>query len=300
MRFKPAAGRKFARGAWAAGVCASAILLAPSVSNAQTSTERVLKDGHITIGIFNQSPWGYVGNDGKAAGIGPDMIAAVLGPIGVKKVDFVVMDLGALIPSLLARRIDAVASGLAITEQRCQQVIFTNPDVVVGDGVVVLSGNPHNIHSYANIVANPSLTLGGQRGSSNTANAKLAGVPRDRLLEFPDTHSGLAALLSGRTAADTESIATAIKVTSDPALKGKIELARPFKGAILANGIEAANYAAIAFRKEDLELRNAYNRSQEKVRNEGTLRKILDRNGLADAPLAPPNVTPHKLFSSCL
>ncbi|WP_321897289.1 ectoine/hydroxyectoine ABC transporter substrate-binding protein EhuB [Burkholderia cepacia] len=281
--------------------CAVAAALSASVApvKAQSITDRVFKDGAITIGIHNVSPWGYVDKDGEAAGLGPDTVRAVLGPLGVKKVNFVIMDWGALIPSLMARRIDAVASGMSITEQRCKQVIFSNPDVVIGDGVLVRAGNPHNIHSYQDIAKNSSLILSGMRGNSTIENALKAGVPKSQILEFPDTRAGIAALLAGRTAADTESFATASSIVKDPNLKGKIEIATPFKGPVLANGLEAANYAAIAFRPDDKKLRDLYNEGQAKLKRDGTLRKILIKDGFEKSPLAPEGTTPKDLFPGC-
>jgi polar amino acid transport system substrate-binding protein len=49
------------------------------LANAQSITDRVLEEGKITIGIHNQAPWGYAEGEGKAAGMGPDMIEAALG-----------------------------------------------------------------------------------------------------------------------------------------------------------------------------------------------------------------------------
>lgn len=270
-----------------------------SPARAEELADRVLSDGKITIGIHNQAPWGYVGKDGKVAGVGPDMIRAVLGPLGVKEVDFVAMDWGALIPSLMSKRIDVVASGMAITEERCKQVIFSNPDLVIGDGVVVLAGNPHNIHSYADIAKNSELILGGGRGSSNSENAIKAGVPEDRMVLFQDTQSSVAALLAGRIHADTESMGTAINTVNDPKLKGKIELAQPFTGLVLEDGREAANYAAITFRPEDAKLRDLYNESLEKKKGDGSVEEVFAKNGFAGFPVAPTGLTPKDLFPNC-
>ncbi|AYG66070.1 ectoine/hydroxyectoine ABC transporter substrate-binding protein EhuB [Rhizobium sp. CCGE531] len=261
--------------------------------------DRVLSEGKITIGIHNQAPWGYVDKDGEVTGVGPDMIKAVLGPLGVKKVDFVAMDWDALIPSLMSKRIDVVASGMAVTEERCKQVVFSNPDLVIGDGVMVLAGNPHNIHSYDDVAKNPDLIMGGGRGSSNTENAIKAGIPKDRMIMFQDTQSSVAALLAGRIQADTESMGTAINTVNDPKLKGKLELAQPFTGLVLENGKQAANYAAIAFRPEDTKLRDLYNESLEKLKAEGAVSKIFVKNGFSEKAVAPAGITPKSLYADC-
>ncbi|WP_342723866.1 ectoine/hydroxyectoine ABC transporter substrate-binding protein EhuB [Bradyrhizobium sp. B097] len=275
------------------------MLMASTLSAvAQSITDRVVKEGRITVGIHNQAPWGYVGADGKVAGVGPDMVRAILGPVGVRQVDFVVVDFGALIPSLLSRRIDIVASGMAITDERCRQVIFSNPDLVIGDGVMVLAGNPRNIHSYADVANSPTLRMGGGRGSSNSENAIRAGIPRDRMVLFQDTQSSIAALLAGRIDADTQSMATAISTVRQPGLKGKIELAEPFTG-LVENGRRAANYASIAFRPDDARLRDLWNESLDARKSDGTVKEIFASYGFAASMVAPADLTAQKLYPNC-
>ncbi|WP_442868711.1 ectoine/hydroxyectoine ABC transporter substrate-binding protein EhuB [Bradyrhizobium sp. CCBAU 21360] len=275
-----------------AGAAAMAMLSAGnSAVRAQSIKDRVLNEGKITIGIHNQPPWGFKTEGGGVSGVHPDMIKAVLEPLGVKQVDFVIMDWGALIPSLISRRIDVVASGMAITPLRCAQVAFSNPDLAIGDGVIVKAGNPHNIHSYADVARNPALRIGGGRGSSNPENAVKAGIPKDRVLLFDDKQSTIAALLAGRIDADTGSTASVIDVLKDPELKGKLERALPFTGLILPNGQEAKNYAGIAFRPEDAGLRDLYNESLAKRKAEGVVKEIFARYGFTDSEIAPQGLT---------
>jgi polar amino acid transport system substrate-binding protein len=269
------------------GVAASSFLLAPAL--AQSIKERVLAERKLTIGIHNQMPWGVRTADGGVSGFHPDLIKAVLGPVGIETIDFVVMDFGALIPSLLARRIDVVASGLAITPPRCAQVIFSNPDLAIGDGVIVKAGNPLGIHSYADIAKNPALRLGGGRASSNTENALKAGVPAGQLQQFQSVEATVSALLAGRVDAVTLSSATVIAALNDPNIKG-LERVLPFRGHVLENGREAANYAAIAFRADDVELRNIYNQSLREQKSNGKLAEIMKKYQFTDAEAAPPGL----------
>ncbi|CDZ64580.1 ectoine/hydroxyectoine ABC transporter substrate-binding protein EhuB [Neorhizobium galegae] len=271
----------------AAAVAVAAGLIAPEAS-AQSLKEKALSGDAITIGIHNQVPWGFKTPDGGVAGVHPDMIRAVLEPLGVKKIDFVVVDFGALIPSLISKRIDAVASGLAITPQRCEQVIFSEPDLAIGDGVLVKKGNPLNIHSYDDIAKNAAVRMAGGRGSSNTENAIKAGIPKDRVQQFQDVQAGVAALMAGRIDAITFSAGTAIGVLQDPNIQG-IERATPFTGLVI-DGEPIVNYAAIAFRPEDAALRDLYNEGLRKMKAEGKLKAILAKSGFSETEIAPDNV----------
>ncbi|WP_368623899.1 ectoine/hydroxyectoine ABC transporter substrate-binding protein EhuB [Paraburkholderia sp. BR13444] len=265
-----------------------------TVARAESTEDKVLHDGEITIGIHNQVPWGYRNADGSVAGVGPDMIRAVLGPLGVKKVDFVIVDFDALIPSLLSRRIDAVASGLAITLPRCKQVIFSNPDLAIGDALLVKKGNPLNIHSYADVAKSPAVRMAGGRGSSAVEHAISAGIPKDRILLLKDVESSVGALLAGRIDADTESSSTVINVLKDPNVGNKLERAMPFTGLVI-NGQQVANYAAIAFRPEDAKLRDTYNESLAKIKADGTVKKIFAKYGFSDSEIAPSDMTAKKI-----
>lgn len=256
---------------------------------AESLKDRVLSRGTITIGIFNSAPWGFKAEDGGVSGIHPDIIKAVLGPLGVRKVEFEILDGAALIPGLLAKRIDTVASGLAITPARCEQVIFADPDLAVGDAVLVNAGNPKQIHSYAGVAKDSSLRMGGSRGSSNTENALKAGIPKDRMQLFGDMQSSFAALQSGRVDALTMSTPTAITLLRDPNLKG-IERALPFTGWV-DNGREVKNYAAIVFRSEDADFRDLYNEGLRKAKADGTVKSIFEKYGFTAADMAPATVT---------
>jgi len=276
--------------------CAGMTTLVASspVAFSQTSQSEILRDGKITIGIHNQAPWGFKTMDGNVAGVHPDMIKAVLGPLGIKKVNFVIVEWPALIPSLMSKRIDAVASGMAITPVRCDQVIFSDPDLAIGDGAIVRAGNPHKIRSFEDIVKNERLRIGAGRGSTNAEHAMQAGIPKDRVLLFEDMQSSIAALAAGRIDADIESTATVISTVNDPNLKGKIERAIPFTG-LIKDGREVRNFAGIAFRAEDSQLRDLYNLGLAKAKLDGTVKAIFARYGFTDAEIAPADATAKNL-----
>ncbi|MEM5433426.1 Amino acid ABC transporte (plasmid) [Cupriavidus taiwanensis] len=259
-------------------------MTASTAATAQQTKERVLRESSIKIGITNNSPWSFINPDGSVSGVHPDLIRAVLRPLGIKSFEFVNMEFGALIPSVLAKKVDVVAAGMGITAPRCKQVIFSNPDLASVDGMLVLKGNPLKIHSYEDVIGNSAIRMGGGRGSSNTENAVGAGIPRERMQLFQSVDSGVAALVAGRIDAITFGAATVDTLLKQPALKDRIERAVPFKGRILKNGRESANYGAMVFRPEDADLRDAYNASFAKLKADGTVKSILAKYGFLEAP----------------
>ena len=236
----------------------------------------------LVVGIHNRVPWGYLDEDGKVAGFHPDVVRAALTSLGIQDFSFVVADFGALIPGLMAERFDMVASGVAITPARCAQVIFGEPDLAGGDGLLVLQGNPLNLHSYADIVANPKVRLGGGRGTTNLQNAVAAGVPEDRILAFPNAEAVISALLAGRVDAGAMSATTAAAFMRTQHIDG-IERAAPFTGLLRPDGKPALDYTAVVFRKDESALRDLYNTGLAKLKADGRLREIRARYGFTDA-----------------
>ena len=264
---------------------------APAIAQEDALAER-LSSGTLTIGIHNRAPWGYRTLEGEVVGYHPDLVRAALEPLGIADIEFVISEFGALIPGLNANRFDMIASGIAITPERCEQVIFSEPDLSVGDGLIVREGNPRGIHSYADIAADSSITLAGGRGTLNSRNAMEAGVPENQMLFLPETNDLISAVLTGRADAATVSAPTVASMLDDPNLVDRgLERAQPFEGLILSDGTPAAMYTAIAFRPSDTALRDAYNERLAELIADGQLREIMDRYGFTDDELPPTRTT---------
>ncbi|TKR53454.1 ectoine/hydroxyectoine ABC transporter substrate-binding protein EhuB [Allopusillimonas ginsengisoli] len=264
-----------------------------SAPAAATSADALDNKEKLTIGIHNRSPWGFRGADGEATGFHPDLVRAAFAPLGIDNIEFVIADFGALIPGLIANRFDMIASGIAITPARCKAVIFSEPDLAVGDSLIVKQGNPYNIHSYADIVANKKIRLGGGRGTLNTKNAVNSGVPDAQMVLFQDTESVISAVIAGRVDAATLSAPSVIAALQDRNIKG-VERATPFTG-LIRDGHPAAMYTAIAFRPKDTALRDAYNKQLAVLKNDGTVKKIMGKYGFTDEEEVSGDITTEKI-----
>src|SRR5690606_34180458 len=71
----------------------------------------------------------------------------------------VLTEWGSLIPGLRASRFDLIAAGMYITPERCKQVLFTDPHYQLPDTLLVKTGNPKNLRSYADIANDPEAKL---------------------------------------------------------------------------------------------------------------------------------------------
>ena len=267
-------------------------LLAPALpAVAQDSLQARVDARKVTVGIHNRRPWGYRDADGNVAGFHPDLVRAALEPLGITEIDFIISDFGALIPGLQARRFDMIASGISVTPERCAQVIFSEPDLSVGDAILVNKGNPKQVFSFEDIKNNTDFVLGGGRGTLNTKDALAAGIPEDRVEQFPGAQEALSALMAGRVDGNVMSGPTALIMLEDPNVGDKLERVTPFTGLLRANGEPVALYTAIAFRPDDTELRDAYNARLAEMTADGTVAEIRARYGFSDDEAAPSYTT---------
>lgn len=262
----------------------------PSVSIAGPLAEKVSSTGELTIGIHNRAPWGYRTEEGTVSGVHPDVVKAVSESLGVDKVNFVVMEWGALIPSLASRRIDAVASGMAITPERCKQVAFSESFLTAGDAALVKAGNPFDIHSYTDIAKSTEIRVGDARGATTTASAVSMGVEQDRIQMFQDYNDLVSALISDRVDVIFMTSGTALGFMNDPNIKG-IERAAPFVGQVMDDGSEAISYTAVGFRPEDADFRDKFNENLAEKVSDGAVWDILEGYGFQESELPDGSVT---------
>lgn len=174
------------------------LLIATSVS----ATDNPLLDKYraegATIGIAGYAPYGYKQADGSFSGEQVELVRHVLNEMGVTDLEFVAMDFGALIPSLVAGRIDMGAAGIYIRPKRCEQILFAEPTWGQGAAYVVKKGNPKKLHNFKDIANTVGATLALLAGGTEETLAKKDGVPDSKLLKVGDKAAGISAVISGR------------------------------------------------------------------------------------------------------
>lgn len=275
-------------------LCAFGVSMGPV--SAQTLKEKVASQGKLTIGIYGAWPYGIATNDGGVAGIFPELLKSMTASLGVKEVSFEVMEFGALIPSLMAHRIDVIAGGMYITDARCKQVAFSEPvGGAQGNSALVKAGNPLNIHGYEDIGRNPALRVGDIRGAASVEYLAAAGIPKDRILLFPDKTAAVGALFANRIDALIYDTGTVLSILKDPNVKG-YERAEPFREVV--KGQEMKHYMAFAFRPEDADFRDAVNKGLAQRNADGTVEKVFVKYSYSKQDAKPTSVTTRELCGS--
>lgn len=220
---------------------------------------RIRETGVVRIGYANEAPYGYLDTaTGKITGEAPEIAEVILERLGATRIEPVVVEFGALIPGLKARRFDVIAAGMYITPERAREINFSNPTYSIGEAFLVQASNPHALHSFEDITASPTARIGVMGGSVEHGYAKSLGVPEGRIVLFPDYPSALAGLSTGRV----EAVAATYLTAQDLLAKAEdenLELADPFTDPVI-DGRSVRGYGAFGFRKSDVELLEAFNR----------------------------------------
>lgn len=230
-----------------------------------------LQENGITIGIANEVPFGYVGDDGEATGIAPDVARAVLAEMGIDQVDAQVVEFGQLIGGLQAGQYDMIAAGMYITPERAAQISFTDPDYCVAESFAVAAGNPEGIETYQSFVDNPDLVLAVAAGTVEVGYAEDAGVPASQMQEFADIDSMYAALEADEVDAASGTAAT---VANQVATRSGLEAVEPFFP-VTAEGEEVLPCGGYGFRNDDTALRDAFNDQLNAFREDGTTMELI-------------------------
>ena len=187
----------FRKTAAAFGFVAAFFIAAPVFAADNPLLDKYRAEG-ATIGIAGYAPYGYKQADGSFSGEQVEIVQHVLSQMGITDLEYVAMDFGALIPSLVAGRIDMAAAGIYIRPKRCEQILFAEPTWGQGAAYVVKQGNPKNLHNFKDIANTDGATLAVLAGGTEETLAKKDGVPDSKLLKVGDKAAGISAVISGR------------------------------------------------------------------------------------------------------
>jgi len=199
--------------------------------------------------------------------------------LGVPDVEGILTEFGALIPGLNANRFDIIAAGMFITPQRCNAILFSNPDYVATEALAVKAGNPHNLTDYQS-VANSRVVVGAESGAVEGPWMKQSGVPSSRIQLFPNGPTGIQALASGRVDAFA---LTAISLEYLIKTGGyrNLEVTSPFIPVI--GGQKKLTAGGYGFRKSEASLVTQFNQQLAAIQQSGELLKLVEPFGFTGA-----------------
>ncbi len=231
------------------------------------------EEGTVNVGFANEPPYAFQNSEsGELEGANIEIAKAVFQEMGIEEVNGHLTDWGELIPGVQAGQYDVITAGMAILPDRCENALFSEPEMQYGEGLVVAAGNPNDIHSYADIADNPDVTLALMEGTTQFDFVDQEGVSSDQIMSVADIPGQLSAVQSGNAdvAAATEATLRAAYESLD---SDDVELVEDFEQPDIEG---VPSYGAAAFNMEDEELRDAYNEALETLKEDGTIDGILD------------------------
>lgn len=257
----------------AAAVAMPLIAACGGSSSSKNSLAAAKKAGNINVGFANEAPYDFATASGDLTGEAPTVARYIMKQLGVPTITGVLTEFESLIPGLQAGRFDMVAAGMFITPQRCQSILFSDPDYAAPEALAVPKGNPKHLETLQD-VAKAGAKVGVLSGAVEGGLAKTAGVKN--IQEFPDQTSMIEGLTAGRIDAICLT-SISLRYAIQSAGGGKVELATPFFPVV--NGKKSVDGGGYGFRKSDTSFRDQFNTVLHKMQNDGTLLKLVQPFG---------------------
>ncbi len=233
------------------------LLLAAALSwsSAGAATLEELRENGIRIAIADEEPYGYMDEDGEARGPGPDVARHVLSQIGIEDIEWVVTSFGDLIPGLQEERFDMAAAEMAVLPERCEKVIYSEPNTTYGEGLLVETSNPHGLGHYSDFAQRNDLKVAIMAGANQRGFLEALEVPEEKIVTIDRNEEAIDAITSGEVAAYA---ATSLTVAGLAERSDAVQPALEFTDPVI-DGKEVRGWGAFAFNKNSEALRDAFN-----------------------------------------
>jgi polar amino acid transport system substrate-binding protein len=270
------------RASWYIATAFAAITVAATAANAVTLKE-VTDRGYIRIAVANEIPYGYVDPNGDAKGAGPDVAKEVVKALGIEpeNIQWVVTNFSSLIPGLQANRFDMTAAEMAIRPERCQKVVYSEPNTSYGEGLLVATGDPKGVHTYADF-AKPDMKVAVMAGADQLNMMQSLGVPEENIVTIAANADAISTVSTGRADAYAATGLTASELASK---SDKVELATDFVDPVV-DGKEVRSWGGFNFNSDSTDLRDAFNAELVKFKKSDAWKKILSDYGFTPADIA--------------
>ncbi|MFI2288327.1 ectoine/hydroxyectoine ABC transporter substrate-binding protein EhuB [Streptomyces niveus] len=234
-----------------------------------TLLDQLRAKGTVRLGLAGEQPYSYIGKDGEMTGSAPAIASRIFKELGVENVQPFATEFGSLITGLNSLQFDVVAAGMYINPERCEQVIFADPEYQMLDAFIVPKGNPKNLNSYKDI-AEAGAKMATGVGYAEIGYAEEAGVKS--ITTLPDQLAGLLAVEQGRVdvfAGTAVTVFNVIKETESTKAEATKEVTP------IVDGKPVIDVGGFAFRSPETNLRDSFNRELHKLKKSGELLEIM-------------------------
>jgi lysine-arginine-ornithine-binding periplasmic protein len=243
-------------------LAAAATVLALTVGAADAKDWSKVKIG--TEGAY--PPFNYLDSNGDLKGFDIDVAKALCEAMKVE-CEFVTQDWDGIIPALQAGKFDAIIASMSITEERMQQVDFTNkyyntpPAIAVPKDSALAGVTPEDLKGIA---------LGAQ-GSTTHSNYAEAKFSEADIKLYPTAEEYKLDVANGRLDAVIDDVVVLSEWLATP--EGEC---CKILGTLTPDPVINGPGAGIAIRKGEDDLKEMFNKAIEQIRADGTYKKIND------------------------
>lgn len=264
----------------AAAVAAAVILSVVPAADAQTRKITIATEGAY-------APWNFVNTQGKLEGFELDL-GAELCKRAKLECEFVAQDWDGIIPSLTAKKYDVIMAGMNITPKRMETIAFSIPYAAGPHGFMAMKDSDLTKMPGGeyNLTTDPAgaekvidelkthlkgKTIGVQGSTTNSAWTEKYFKDVAEIREYKTTEQHDLDLAAGRV--DVIMAAhSAFKATMDTATGQDMTIVGPgFSGGMLGLGV------AVGMRKEDKDLKEAFDAAIKSAIEDGTLKKLSEK-----------------------
>ncbi|HET9552222.1 MAG TPA: amino acid ABC transporter substrate-binding protein [Anaeromyxobacteraceae bacterium] len=242
----------------------AALCLAAFHSTAQAadaSFDKVKQKGTLVLGLDDSfPPMGFRNEDNQIVGYDIDLAREVAKRLGVQLVPQAI-DWNAKEQELDTGKIDCIWNGFTITPEREQAMSFTKPYLRNAQVVVVKKGA-----GYATLASLSGKKVGLQAGSSAAGALEASKAFRASLKEVVEFKDNLTALMD-LEARGVDAVVMDLIVAED-------NIKRSGKAYAILKETLAPEVFGVGFRKGDLALRDAVQRTLEAMAKDGSLAKL--------------------------
>jgi len=236
-------------------VAALLVAAIPWTGAGAADLEELREKGRIRVAIADEEPYGYMDENGKARGPGPDVARHVLEELGIENIEWVVTSFGDLIPGLEEQRFDMAAAEMAVLPERCEKIIYSEPNTTYGEGLLVKAGNPHDLRSYSDFARRNELKVAIMEGANQRGFLKELGVPGEKIVTIENNQDAVDTIASGEVDAYAATSLTVKGLASD---HDNVQPSYSFVDPVI-EGKEVRGWGAFAFNKSSSRLRDAFN-----------------------------------------
>ncbi len=256
--------------------------LAVGGAAAQEKTVKIATEGAY-------APWNFTGAGGKLEGFEVDLAHDLCARMKVK-CEIVAQDWDGIIPALQAKKYDAIMAGMSITDERKKTIDFSRPYAAGPNGFLVPKDSPlakmpgtgqaYNlgtqkeaaekaIDAVKPLLKDKAIGVQGSTIHANFADQYYKGTAEIR--EYKTTEAHDLDLAAGRIDAVLADATSIIGTLEKPEFKDYVLVGPSISGGLLGEGV------GVGLRKDDQELKNAFNEAIQAAVQDGTVKKLSEK-----------------------